>query len=283
MATGVYLGAGGVKELVDCYVGAGGVRTVNEIYVGVGGEPKLVWARVREAIFTSSTVWTVPSGVRSIDIFCAGASGGAGGEYMLSIYSYNSSAGTYYQKDDSTSGSDGGGGYTKTQSNISVTPGQQITITVGAKGASGDGDYRNLNGGITCTNSTNGTAGGASSAAISGGTTVTANGGSGGRVGSQSSRYSNGVNGGSGSGCGGSNRYTHNHDGSYSGPTTYYDGSNGSDGSNGERAYLFGASGNVVYFGTAGKGQGTTTKAFGESDGTLYGSCGGSGVVIIRW
>lgn len=46
MATGAYLGVGGVKKLKECYVGVGGgVRSVKEIYVGVGGVPKLVWSK----------------------------------------------------------------------------------------------------------------------------------------------------------------------------------------------------------------------------------------------
>lgn len=45
MATGIYVGVGGVtRKLTGAYVGIGGVpRKVKEIYVGVGGVPKLVW------------------------------------------------------------------------------------------------------------------------------------------------------------------------------------------------------------------------------------------------
>lgn len=46
MATGAYLGIGGVKELKESYVGVGSVaRNTTEIYVGVNGVPKLVWGK----------------------------------------------------------------------------------------------------------------------------------------------------------------------------------------------------------------------------------------------
>lgn len=80
--------------------------------------------------FTSSGTFTVPAGVRSINIHCTGGGGGGGiGYAKRSIYE---------------GGQGGGGGYTAYTNNISVSPGNTVTVTVGAGGAaSGD----NLTGG----------------------------------------------------------------------------------------------------------------------------------------
>ena len=60
----------------------------------------------------SSTNWTVPSGVYSIDIYlCGGGGGGA------------------------RAGGGGGGGYGESVYSVSVTPGQVIPVTVGLGGA----------------------------------------------------------------------------------------------------------------------------------------------------
>lgn len=66
----------------------------------------------RVEIRTSGT-WTVPAGVTQIDLFLVG--GGGGGSYY---YLY------------------GGSGYTKHYQKIAVTPGQTLTITIGAGGHS---------------------------------------------------------------------------------------------------------------------------------------------------
>lgn len=68
--------------------------------------------------FTGSGTFTVPVGVTSIDVFLVGG-GGSGGK---SIFETNAGGG-------------GGGGYTKTQKNIAVTPGQNISVIVGAGAA----------------------------------------------------------------------------------------------------------------------------------------------------
>ncbi len=68
---------------------------------------------------TESETWTVPANVRSIDIFLVG-----GGASPMTSANEKRNPG-------------GGGGYTKTYKGISVTPGQQFTVTIGAGGASG--------------------------------------------------------------------------------------------------------------------------------------------------
>lgn len=138
-------------------------------------------------------------------------------------------------------GGGGGGGYTKTVSNVSVTAGTSYAVTVGAGGTGGTGG--------TGTGSTHdGTSGGTSSV----GSLCSANGGINGA-------YSSGAGkGGSGGGSGSSTT-------SWS-STASYPGYNG--GSNG---------GNGAQNNTTGKGQGTTTRAFGESSNTLYAGGGGGG------
>ena len=171
-------------------------------------------------VFTSSTTWTVPAGITSINIFCVGGGGGSG--------SINNLIG----------GGGGGGGYTAYKNGVSVTYGNQITITVGAGGT-----YAN-NGGI-------------SSAAIGSTVLVSANGGNrGGTYGSA------GYPGSGGSGGGGG--YSSSSGKCYNG---------GSDGSNGE--YHYTSSNGTKY----GYGQGTTTREFGQSTGTLYAGGGGGGAV----
>lgn len=73
---------------------------------------------------TSSTVhnWTVPDGITSVNILCI--SGGGGGA---------SSAGG----DNNRSGGGGGGGGLSYTNNVSVTPGQVLTINVGRGGGGG--------------------------------------------------------------------------------------------------------------------------------------------------
>ena len=148
--------------------------------------------------------------------------------------------GDYYVANSDSSagnGGGGGGGYTATKLGHSVTPGQTFTVTIGA-------------GGTVTTNSSGGTGG-----TTSFGSVLSANGGSGGE------ENSGGTDGGAGgSGGGGA---------SGSGSYAVY-GKGGSDGSDG---YGTAKIGSDFYGGT---GQGTTTRAFGESSNTLYAGGGGA-------
>ena len=166
--------------------------------------------------FTSSGTFTVPTGVTKIKVFCVG--GGSAGS--------------------STDG--GGGGYTKT-STITVSPGQQISVTIGAGGIYAYGEnesaYYRKGGDTTCGS-------------------VTATG-----AGDPSGRGS--FNGGSGGGCGGTATASYEP----------YGGNGGSDGSNGSP----GGWTNRPDRYPGGTGQGSTTRAYGESSGTLYAGGGGGG------
>lgn len=166
--------------------------------------------------FTSSGTFTVPSNVRSIDIFCVG--GGGGGQNNPS---------------SEWGGGGGSGGYTSTRKSYSVSPGQTFSVTIGAGGdKEKDGNTTSF------------------------GTVLSANGG-------KKGTGNPGSNGGSGGGHAGW------------GTNSYYfpGGSGGSNGSNGSNDKS--SNGTETYYG--GTGQGTTTRSFGESSGSLYSGGGGGG------
>lgn len=140
-------------------------------------------------------------------------------------------------------GGGGAGGYTKTVKGISVSSGQVLACTIGVGGAKGSGAN-------TGSAALRGGTGGATSVTRSGTTLCSASGG----VGAYDIP---GASGGSGGGEGCSDNANR---------TGYVGGSNGGNG-NGT--------------GNGGKGQGTTTRAFGESSGTLYSGGGGGTVMSI--
>lgn len=90
-------------------------RIYNEIKEGASGsgEP---YRNQGKVTFTSSTTWTVPDKVTSIDVFLVGAGGGAKPEMWNSW--------------DNSNG--GGGGFTKTVKGIAVKPGQTFQVVIGA-------------------------------------------------------------------------------------------------------------------------------------------------------
>lgn len=187
--------------------------------------------------FYSNGVYTVPAGIRALDVFCVGGGGGGGGDFMSNSMNHYCGGG-------------GGGGRTTTALNVAVTPGQQIQVTIGQGGAGGNG--------YTAGEDDDGPAG----SGTAGGTTyfgglASAAGGDGGQGGG--GMYGAGVGGagGSGGGAGGARV-----DG------TSYGGDGGSNGGAGQSGYN-GRSG--------GAGQGTTTRAFGGSVGTIYGGGGAGG------
>ena len=194
-------------------------------------------------IFTSSGSFTIPSGVTKADIFCVGGGGGGG-------------AGRGANRQNSGGG--GGGGYTASKLNYTVSPGAVFAITIGAGGAGGETDY------ATVSPKTGGTGGTSSFGSV-----LSASGGKGGMGGRGYSNTQNvggdggagGSGGGGGNGAGGTNL------------TGASGGSNGGDGGSGS------SGGGSNRGGTKGAGQGTTTRAFGESSNTLYAGGGGSGPV----
>lgn len=149
-------------------------------------------------------------------------------------------------KYDCYAGGGGGSGRTSTVKNVAVSAGQSLAIVVGAGGAA-----------ATYSNDGNG---GASSVTRSGSVLCSANGGYGGDTTSNLTTRDGG-SGGSGGGGGGERE---------SNPSLREGGFGGSDGSRG------GDNGANVGRG-GGSGQGTTTRAFGESGGTLYAGGGGGG------
>lgn len=87
--------------------------------------------QMNTVVLTSGTSWTVPSGVTNlISVECWGAGGGAAGPSTWSAY-----------------GGGGGGAYAK-KNNLAVTPGNNISYSIGAAGASGN-NSNGINGGDT--------------------------------------------------------------------------------------------------------------------------------------
>lgn len=80
-------------------------------------------------VFTSSTTWTVPSGIYKIEVFSVGG-GGSGGTGTTSSNNYG--------------GGGGGGGYTITTT-ASVTPGQQLNVIIGTSTLYRDGSNTYIN------------------------------------------------------------------------------------------------------------------------------------------
>lgn len=138
-----------------------------------------------------------------------------------------------------SSGCGGGGGYTKTQKNIAVNLNQNYSVVIGAGGSPKTMDFSKA--GVVQAAGTGG-----SSSAFG----VSAAGGYGAKNDGDTSYFGGhycGGNGGSGGGSGAAG------------------GTNGGNGSKADTAARI-----------AGRGQGTTTKAFGDSNATAYGA-GGSG------
>lgn len=148
-----------------------------------------------------------------------------------------------HRTSDAYGGGGGGGGYTKTVKNIAVSAGQSLTITVGAGAAWGNSGSESLvvRSGSTLCSAGGGSDGYSTSLGVQPGGYGGSGGGSGGGTGDNAA------------GCGGGNG-----------------GSNGSDG------YSVSDTGSQVANG-GGNGQGTTTRAFGDSSGTLYSGGGGGG------
>lgn len=289
----------------------GKTRKIKKEYVVIDGKTRLIFSpeTLHQMVFTASGHFTVPAGVTSVDIFCAGGGGGTGGCYQW-INSSGIVTQNYY-------GGSGAGGYTKTAT-ISVTPGENLLISVGAGGSAGTiSGYlfsSPASGGTSQYNCTNGGDGGASYVVRSStGILVEAKGGTGGKKNS-SSNYVTGVSGGSGGDCGGKGGTGSSGNFGYTFAPYSESGNDGIDGNDGKKSMRL-LNGELVendyMFGTPGTGQHTTTRAFGANDGTLYSSsldgsanpntgdgsganitdllslastyAGGSGVVIIKW
>ncbi len=148
--------------------------------------------------------------------------------------------GSYYFSNQIADGAGGGGGYTKTYSDIDIQPNIGVSVTIGAggeRGYSGAGNGGGFSEFFTSAYRAPGGLGGARSNA----------------------RYLTGGAGGSGGGAGTGSTNTA--------------GNGGSNGSNGGASSDNGGYDNQ----RPGNGQGTTTRAFGETTGDLYAGGGGGG------
>lgn len=228
-----------------------------------------------------SYVWTVPDNVFSISVVCVGAGGSGGASYATSVPVYFPGGG-------------GGGGGLSYINSITVSPGQQFNVVVGAGGTSVKRSTSNtvrngINGGDSSFGDTlvvarggKGGEGGRSGSAGTGGNGGTYT-GSGGRGGAGGSGNATTILGGGGGGAGG---YAGNggNGGTHSGAaTTGVAGSAGSGGaagggSSGVQFSSFrigGASGGGVgLFGQGDSGQQTEVPL--ESTQTVYGGLAGS-------
>lgn len=179
---------------------------------------------------------------KGIDVFIVGAGAGGASHALGAMYAY----------------SGGGSGRTVTKKDGSIVPakGTGYSITIGAGGR-----YNAQSGGYNPTQSYTRGANGGSSSAFG----QTAAGGSNGESGSTNdattSTYKVSAVGGNGGSGGGANAYA---SGSWPG------GTNGGNGTAIDH-------GSVDSSSRAGTGQGSTTREFGESGGTLYAQGGGSG------
>ena len=244
-----------------------------------------------QATIKSSQTWTVPEGVRSIDVLCVGGGGGGAGAWVWRV----TDQGSPYP--DCESGGGGAGGQVVTKTGISVTPGTKYTATIGAGGAGGNYVY-------TTSSSSSGT----QEAGKRGGTTslgslCSAEGGPGAsnRVGAEEEGHASGGTGARnssdygengtagtnawgtvyGGGGGGGNYRYHDSDGSEYGK-------NGAGGSGGGGAggYMTDSGNTAPVAGTAntGGGGGGGWINAGTSDGSgSAGASGGSGIIIIKW
>lgn len=251
------------------------------------GSPTDMWGNTLNAVatttsrgqqaFNSSTTFTVPAGVRSIDIFCVGGGGGgAGGTDGNAKYAAGG----------------GGSGYTSTVKGISVAPGQQLTVTIGAGGARSDpyfsgkhgGETKVTNGTTTLVSAQGGKAGDWSSSGVSGGSS--------GGVGAFVDRNHsvNAQNGGSDGGNALGQKTTTRAFGEYG--NTLYAGGGGGGGSgqreNSNRGYGGAGGGGNGADAFIGGSDGTTGTGGGGGGGYHYSSpgigfAGGSGICLIRW
>jgi hypothetical protein len=207
----------------------------------------------RKAIYISNGTYTVPAGVTQIWVSGVGGGGGGGGGNQLAS--------------GGSQGAGGGGGYAGSstlKTPLSVTPGQSLTITIGAGGAAGAGTSSLANAG-------NGSAGGATTIVSGSSTLINLPGGVGGS---------------------GANVYNTNY--VYGG----YGYSFGLCLSAVDSSYAFsgllavGGNGQFSPFSTSGGGGGNNnnsgnTGTFGGGGGgggsTANGGAGGNGYLIIEW
>lgn len=208
-------------------------------------DAKVVMSEVKGSkSFSSGATWVVPSLVYSVEVFCVGGGGGAGGYSNVHVDDYGCGG--------------AGGGYT-TRKTISVTPGESLAIIIGAGGAGGG------KAGNTEEVSRESGGDGGTSGVMRGNTWLaSANGGKGSVV-----DRSAGANGGSGGGAA-RVRWSSLVGGSYGGTG----GSNGSDGQSGSTQANYGGTGQGT---TTKDWDGTVYAGGGGGYGSLQAGAGGEG------
>jgi hypothetical protein len=261
------------------------VITNNDGQTATGTNAYTYVATVVIQTYTSSTTWTAPSGVTSVEYLVVGG-GGGGGSY----------------------GGGGGAGGFRTAAGYAVTPGNTYTVTVGAGGVGGTSNNRGTNGGdsvfsgITSlggggggssgtNNGRNGGSGGGGERSTGSGGTGTAGQGNNGAAGRGSSPYYGGGGGGasavgtSGSGTtagsGGAGTSS-----SISGVSVTYAGGGGGSATSGTAGSGgSGGGGNGAVGNAAGSNGAANTGGGGGGGGSNpnNGGAGGSGIVIIKY
>lgn len=263
-----------LRAFAYTYKNATRLYTITEQGAQANGVPLQIKG---QQIFTNSGTFTVPAGVTTLDVFLVGGGGGSGIGF-----------------DEGASGA--GGGYAKTFKNISVIPGTQWNVLVGAGGLNANGAASLFSYG-----SQSYTAQGGSRSGKSGGS-----GGSGGGGGGQyavhsgngGSDGSNGLKGTLASGSVNDFRYE---PGAGQGATTRAFGEPGGtlySGGGGGAWSPTGYNGSVGQGGAGGGGKGqeyfsktnvatggtpNTGGGAGGHNGATTNGQGGSGIVIVRW
>lgn len=253
-----------------------GIATEAEAKAGTSNAKYMTPLRTKEAIealasttktFTSNGTFIVPSGVTGIFVTaCGGGGGGAG---------------------DANYAAGGGGAACIIRQLFSVTPGQQINITIGSGGAGGGANQAGSAGGTTSLSGLISLPGGGGGKGTSTGGEAGIAGGPGGGNGGYGG-MSGGGNGYTGYGGGGGQKVLNNVGlgGSPVAGAAHTGGAGGNGGSSG--------GGNGTYGGGGGGGSSNAYKngyggggSFGGGGGAGYatakGGNGGPGIVIIEW
>lgn len=250
---------------------------------------------IKTVVLTAGTTWTVPSSWNNSDNFvlCRGAGGGGGGGSLNGI----------------RCGSGGGGGASARISNLTLSVGQVISISIGAPGAGGPVNVNGTNGGATSFNGgqivaaggeggktpSNGTSGGLGGQASASIGTVKYSGGNGGSSsatdyygggggGGAAGDTGNGSNGsdtafGGGGAAGGNGGAT----GGGAGALTNLAG-NGTQGDPGSNYAGGGGNGSLGdYYSSTYQGGAGGLYGAGGGGGDGAGGAGGQGVIIISW
>ena len=209
--------------------------------------------------YESSSTFTVPKGVKKIDVFCVGGGGGGSSDFS-NFGGAAGGTGTFYVYEG---GYGGGGGYTATKLGVDVNPGDIIAVTVGAGGTA-----KSIDGG----NGSSSSVGDICSAAGGTGGVYPSFSGVVRKWNSSTGRWEIVQLSSNGGSAGGRGSYHYSDNGEFS---SIQADKGAIDGSNANPRNISNSNRKPRWIH---KGQGTTTRYFGESTGTLYstGGCGGT-------